>query len=1010
MQSFSLSNLSLKYRLPLLIGILLLVSVVASTVASYRGARESAREVAAERLQDLTKQLALLMQQSGATLTTQTFNVANEPAIRAFLQSPSVASQAEASTLLKQFTPVKDPNALHVELWDMQNSLRLTVPSGVSPEQADLGVEFKVSNAEPFRAVGPLRISDNIVKFPAVAAVRDEDGNPIGYLVRWRRTSLNPTPKQLMDLLGSDAVLYLGNVRGDLLTNMDTIVSSPSAAAGSVSEVRHYSREGHAVMGLGRPIAGTPWFVLVEFPEQHFRTQTNRFLRRILLIDVILFIVGMAGALALSRSITRPLNLLTGFVSQITHGDYSGKPNLRRNDEVGMLGNAFSSMIEKVSDSQIELQRKVEDLSESELRLQTVIENLSEGLVVSDMDGQLLHWNLAALDIHGFARPGEGLLKLPDFTSIFELSDMNGFKLELDQWPLSRIMRGERLRNLEISIRPLNGEWHRILNYGGSLVHEAGGRLIAIVSMSDITERKLAEQDRVLLASIVESSDDAIIGKTLDGKITSWNKGAEKLYGYKAEEVTGRSIAILFPPEQPNELAAILEGLRRGETLEHFETERITKDGKRIFVSLTISPIRESSGAIAGSSTIARNITERKHAEEAIRTSETRYRTIFESATDGILIIDADTGQILDINPYLITMLRFPKQEIVGKKLWDTGPFKDIVASKLAFSDLQERGYVRYENLPLVTREGVIRQVEFVSNSYLAGEKQVIQCNIRDITERKLAEGKLKSTNQRLEQTLVELQSKTRELKSMTQQLWQASKLATVGELAASVAHELNNPLATISLRLESLADQLILDTQKSQSVEIVVAEVERMSSLVSSLLEFSRRGQPQISTIEIAEEISKAVELIDYYLRSHRIDVVQDFEVDLPTIQADRQQLRQVFLNLLTNASDAMPDGGKLIVRAGKVRNEDGQKGLSVQFTDAGMGIEPADLVHIWDPFFTTKPEGKGTGLGLAICRRVIEEHLGQISIESQPGQGTTATIFLPATGEEGEQVDREH
>ncbi len=884
---FSLDNLSIKHRLPLLIGTLLLGSILASTVVSYRGARESVLEVGGERLQGLTRQLALLLQQSSAVMTTKTLATANEPVIRAFLQSPSPTRQSEAAALLKQFTPDEDPNALRVELWDTKNSLLLTVPSGLSAEPADLSAEFKTCSGDPYKVIGPLRLSDNMIKFPLVAAARDESGNPIGYLVRWRRTSLNPPPKQLMDLLGSEAALYFGNIRGDLLTNLDHVVTNVAPRLGSTSDVMHYSRDGQRVMGLGRHIPGTPWFVLVEFPERQFLAQTHRFLRRILVIDIILFTIGVAGAFALSRSITRPLNLLTKSVAGIGRGDFSGKIHVRQSDELGVLGEAFNSMTDKVRDSQIELERQVEALGESEQRLHTVIENLSEGLVVSDLSGQLLNWNRAALEIHGFASLEEGLLELPDFAKLFELSDLNGSVLELNDWPLPRIIRGEQLRNLEICIRRINSDWSRVFNYGGTIVREAGGKLIAIVTMTDITDRK--------------------------------------------------------------------------------------------------------------------------RAEHGLQSSETRYRRLFESAKDGILILEADRGRILDVNPYLIEMLRFSKSELVGMELWEIGPFKDIVASQRGFSELQQRGYIRYDNVPLETRDGGVRQVEFVSNTYLAGERHVIQCNIRDITERKLAEDELHKTNQRLKRALAELQKKTHELKSMTQQLWQASKLATMGELAASVAHELNNPLATVSLRLESLADQLAVDSEQARSVQIVADEVERMGKLVGSLLEFSRRGHQQVSTMDVDEEITKAVELIEYYLRSRRIDVIQDFEADLPTIQADRQQLRQVFLNLLTNASDAMPNGGKLIVSARNSFVGDVSSGVNIQFADAGMGIAPEDLEKIWEPFFTTKPEGKGTGLGLAICRRVVEEHQGRISIESRLGEGSTVSIFLPATGEEGAELDRD-
>lgn len=387
--------------------------------------------------------------------------------------------------------------------------------------------------------------------------------------------------------------------------------------------------------------------------------------------------------------------------------------------------------------------------------------------------------------------------------------------------------------------------------------------------------------------------------------------------------------------------------------------------------------------------------TEHGLADEAQRASELRYRRLFESAKDGILILDADSGQIVDVNPYLTEMLGFSKEELVGKELWEIGPFRDIVASKLAFAELQRRGYIRYENLPLETREGFVRQVEFVSNSYLAGESRVIQCNIRDITERKLA----------AEEALAELQTKTHELASMTQQLWQASKLATMGELAASVAHELNNPLTTISLQAEVLVGQLAADDPKRRSLLVIEQEVERMAVLVSNLLLFSRRSHRQISTVDLREELANLLGFIQYHLRSHKIDIVQDFAAVLPTVQADRQQLRQVFLNLITNASDAMPEGGTLTVRSRAGAMAGGQTAMVVEFSDTGIGIQTGDLPRLWEPFFTTKPEGKGTGLGLAICRRTVEEHRGTIEIETGLRKGVTVRITLPAT-EEGIKV----
>ena len=992
MPRFSMPSLSIRHRLPLLIGLLLLGIITASTLASYRGVREAAFQVGRERLENLTQQLANSSQQSTVLLLNKTFAAANDPAIRAFLQSPSPSTRASASAVLQPFNVTHDPNSLRVELWRSDNTLALIVPDDISTATTDLNAEFTQCALEPFRAAGELRIINDVIVYPALAAAKDEAGKTIGYLVRWRRPSTNSDPRALKDLLGIEAALYFGNSRGDFWADTAKTVPLPPSGLSSTLQVAHYKRDGNSVMALGRPIKGTPFFLVVEFPEHSILSGANNFLRRLLIIDFFLLAFGLLGALMLSRSITRPLSLLTGSASGISNGNYSGIVNIRRNDELGALGDAFNSMVAGVRESQ---------------------------------------------------------------------------------------------RRLEQTIKEL----------------------------------KVVQETASKLAAIVESSQDAIIGKTLDGIITSWNKSSEGLYGYAADEVLGKSIAVLLSPQLAAEIATLLERVGRGESIDHFETERLTKEGKRLAISLTISPIRDASGVIIGSSTIARDITTRKQAEEALRASEIRYRRLFESAKDGILILEADTGRIIDVNPYLLELLGSTKEKLMGQELWELGCFPDIVDSKTAFIELQECGYVRYEDLPLEDNEGTLRQVEFVSNSYLAGENRVIQCNVRDISERKLeeaatranearyrtlfeyapagiviadpnsyyvdanasicrmlgytrdeliglhasdivaetefqhigstlrelhgkhdhnrewkfrrkdnsffaaeviatmmpdgnllgivhditerkaAEEDLRHTNESLAGTVAELLNKTEELAATTQQLWQSSKLATMGELAASVAHELNNPLATLALHAESLLDQLPDGDPNRRPLEVIAQEVERMASLVSNLLLFSRRNHRQISSVDLCEEIVNSLDFVQYHLRSHKIDIVQDCADNLPTVQADQQQLRQVFLNLITNASDAMPEGGTLTVRSRAGVMAGGQPAVVVEFSDTGTGIKTADLPKLWEPFFTTKPEGKGTGLGLGICRRTVEEHRGTIEIETEPAGGTTVRITLPAT-----------
>jgi len=308
----------------------------------------------------------------------------------------------------------------------------------------------------------------------------------------------------------------------------------------------------------------------------------------------------------------------------------------------------------------------------------------------------------------------------------------------------------------------------------------------------------------------------------------------------------------------------------------------------------------------------------------------------------------------------------------------------------------------------------------------------------------------LRILNRDLEERVKErtnaLQAKNKELNIMSQQLWQASRLATMGELAASIAHELNNPLATVNLRVESLLSEVLPDAPQHRALEIIEQEVDRMSKLVANLLQFSRCRTREISTVDVCNEINNTLELIYYHLRKYNVNVLKEYSPDIPSIHADRQQLRQLFLNLFTNSSDAMPKGGTLTIRvskqaapAGELGPETGNRGtgagrqfskgdsfpesqtpnvepffqnlepqprtlefknsafIDIEIIDTGIGIPPEIKSKIMEPFFTTKPEGKGTGLGLPICWRIVQEHAGVFKIESEAGKGTSVYIKLP-------------
>jgi signal transduction histidine kinase len=198
---------------------------------------------------------------------------------------------------------------------------------------------------------------------------------------------------------------------------------------------------------------------------------------------------------------------------------------------------------------------------------------------------------------------------------------------------------------------------------------------------------------------------------------------------------------------------------------------------------------------------------------------------------------------------------------------------------------------------------------------------------------------------------------------------------------------------------MESLLAKTPEDDPRRKSLQVVAQESHRMGELVANLLQFSRRNDGQISTVDIRDEIANAIDLIHQHLRKRQVAVVKELAAATPIIYADRQKLRQMFLNLLSNAGDAMPQGGKLTVRTTPMTLSDGKAAVKIEFADTGVGI-PGDLLDkVMDPFFTTKAEGQGTGLGLAICKRIVQEHQGSIQIQSEIRVGTTVAIVLPVT-----------
>ena len=606
-----------------------------------------------------------------------------------------------------------------------------------------------------------------------------------------------------------------------------------------------------------------------------------------------------------------------------------------------------------------------------------------------------------------------------------------------------------------------------------------------------------------------ESSVVGFYRTSLDGKVLDCNPAFVRIMGYASREEL-LSCHVLEFYFSPCERQDFLEQCRNLGSLTNFASRLRRKDGSSVWVLENVELVQGQDGAPAMIEGTLVDISQQKFAEaahnqaqRALEDSETRYRRLFETAKDGILILDFKTGQIADVNPFLIEMLGYTHGEFVGKKLWEIGPFKDISASRSAFSELQTKGVIRYEDLPLETKDGRRINVEFVSNVYPVDGTQVVQCNIRDITERVRAEAALKisETHHRsvfegavhgiyrgtldgrfldvnpalvamlgyssAEEVLKlsvsqdvfaepeeglrllhkwqltaeieeEVQWKRRdqrriavrlsgrvlrtenqraagveviaedvtERRALEEQLRQAQKIEAVGQLAGGMAHEFNNYLGIVLGYSDLLLEEAGATEGLRRNVAEIKAATQRAASVTRQLLALSRRQVLEPKVLDVNAVVWETHKLLRRLIPGN-IDLVPVLEPNLQPVKVDPAQIQQILINLVVNARDAMPEGGKVVIETANVeldkeyagRHIEVQPGSYVMLavSDDGPGIDAQTQARIFEPFFTTKGEGKGTGLGLSTVYGIVRQSGGHITVESALREGTRFRIYFP-------------
>jgi PAS domain S-box-containing protein len=612
----------------------------------------------------------------------------------------------------------------------------------------------------------------------------------------------------------------------------------------------------------------------------------------------------------------------------------------------------------------------------------TTLRSIGDAVITTDIEGRVTYLNEIAESLTGWSHIdalGQSL------ESVFRI--LNEVTREPVQNPAMRALREGvvvGLANHTVLVRK-DGTECPIDDSAAPIRDEQGHVSGCVLIFRDVAAQRLVERDRAsqlltarLLASIVESSNDAIISKSLDGIIQSWNAAAERLFGYTAEEAVGRHISLVIPPERIAEEDQIIARLRAGQRIEHYETERVRKDGQSFFVSLTISPIKDDAGNVIGASKIARDVTERKSAES----ERQNFVRLIESSTDFVGICDLE-GIPFFVNHAGLEMVGLDSIEEARQ------------TSVKDFFFPEDQAMIMNEFFPKVAEEGH-GEIEIRFRHFKTGDARWMAYKVLKLTD---------ANNQAVgfatvSQDVTERKQLADNLRRLAADLSENDRRKN--EFLATLAHELRNPLAPMSNMLEVLkradGDSEIL----KRAHETIERQLGQMVRLVDDLLDLNRithdRLELRRSEVELSSVIQQAVEVARPLLDSAGHQLTIDLPDEPVYLSADRARLTQVFGNLLNNSSKYTRPEGKISLSAKRAGGE-----VIVTVKDNGAGIQADKLDSIFDMFMqvdrTSERSQGGLGIGLTLVKRLVEMHGGSIVVTSAgEGLGSEFTVRLPA------------
>lgn len=492
-----------------------------------------------------------------------------------------------------------------------------------------------------------------------------------------------------------------------------------------------------------------------------------------------------------------------------------------------------------------------------------------------------------------------------------------------------------------------------------------------------VTEHEVEhlEERAAQLAAIVDCSDDAIIGKGLDGTITSWNEAAHRLFGFTEAEAIGQSFLMLVPPDRVVEEQEILDRVRHGETVRGLETVRLRKCGGTIDVAVSVSPIVDPGGAVIGAAKVARDITDVKAAQEQLRRANAYNRNLLEASLDPLVAIGR-AGKITDVNQATELVTGRSREELIGSDF--STYFTDPSAARHGYELAFEAGSVVDYELEVKHRDGSTTPVLYNATVYRDEDGHVLGvfAAARDVTRLKQAEQELRRANQELSRSNQELE-----------------------QFAYVASHDLQEPLRMVSSYTQLLARRYgnHLDQDAREFIGYAVDGANRMQRLIQDLLAYSRvvtRGRAP-EAVDAHEALGEAVKNLQAAIQETGALVTNG---ELPRVAADPGQLMQLFQNLVGNAIKFHQPGQPPRVHVAAERSDATPDAWTFLVRDNGIGIEAKYFDRLFVIFqrLHSRHEYPGTGIGLALCKRIVERHGGRVWVESAPGQGSTFFFTL--------------